>query len=141
MFHLLSIILLLSQSYPLYLSHHSYLSLSFLTFLVYLFSLSIILIYLYSLSKLINHLLRDLSFILVYSSLTFYSSSIISALYVLTNFHSSLLSSSQIFEMEQAFKNLKRTYPNMPRDVLKLIYKYRLKRSRVLIKSGFLRDI
>jgi len=43
--------------------------------------------------------------------------------------------------MENALKNLKRTYPNMPQDVLKLIYKYRLDKSRVLIKSGLPRDL
>jgi len=43
--------------------------------------------------------------------------------------------------MEQALQNLKRTYPNMPHGVLRLIYKYRLERSRVFIKSGLPRDL
>jgi len=43
--------------------------------------------------------------------------------------------------MEIALENLKRTYPNMPRDILRLIYKYRLERSRVLIKYGLPRDM
>jgi len=43
--------------------------------------------------------------------------------------------------MEQALANLKKTYPNMPRGVLRLIYRCRLERSRVLIKSGLPRDL
>jgi len=43
--------------------------------------------------------------------------------------------------MENTLKNLKSVYPNMPRDVLKLIYKYCIERSRVLIKYGLSRDM
>jgi len=43
--------------------------------------------------------------------------------------------------MENALENVKRTYPNMPQDILKLIYKYCLERSRVFIKSGLPRDL
>jgi len=83
----------------------------------------------------------------IHSLLIFRSSSVLTNLYsfpfLISNAHlpSLFLSSSQIFEMENALENLKRTYPNMPRDVLKLIYRYHLERSRVLIKSRLPRDL
>jgi len=43
--------------------------------------------------------------------------------------------------MENALENLKKTYPNMSRGVLRLIYRCRLEKSRVLIKSGLPRDL
>jgi len=43
--------------------------------------------------------------------------------------------------MENALENLKKAYPNMPRGVLRLIYRCRLERSRILVKSGLPRDM
>jgi len=70
---------------------------------------------------------------------TFTLSSFSSLLHIYYHFFFS--PNRSISEMENALENIKRTYLNLPRDVLRLIYRYRLERSRFLIKSRLPRDI